>query len=105
MHEWAMVYRLEPDQVRHSQQPLRLPIEDINNTVDDVGLRCTHLDAFRFFTDKAALRNNLLPTRANQPNLEQPGCLHANMDLFKYAMWFQPYVPGDLVLDLSLIHI
>lgn len=21
------------------------------------------------------------------------------MDLYKYAMWFQPFVPGDLVLD------
>jgi hypothetical protein len=21
------------------------------------------------------------------------------MDLFKYAMWFQPFAPGDLVLD------
>jgi len=99
MHEWAMVYRLDPAQVRHTQQPLRLSIDDISEAVDDVGLRCTHIDAFRFFTDEAAPQNTLLPTRANQPDLEQPGCLHANMDLFKYAMWFQPYVPGELVLD------
>lgn len=99
MHEWAMVYRLDPQQVRHTQQPLRLPIDAISEAVDDVGLRCTHIDAFRFFTDEATPRNTLTPTRANQPELEQPGCLHANMDLFKYAMWFQPYVPGDLVLD------
>ncbi len=94
-----MVYRLDPAQVRHEQQPLRLPIDAISEAVDNVGLRCTHIDAFRFFTEEAAPQNTLLPTRANQPDLEQPGCLHANMDLFKYAMWFQPYVPGELVLD------
>ena len=99
MHEWAMVYRLNPAQVRHDQQPLRLSIDQISEAVDNVGLRCTHIDAFRFFTEEAAPQNTLLPTRANQPDLEQPGCLHANMDLFKYAMWFQPYVPGELVLD------
>jgi len=99
MHEWAMVYRIAPERIRHSQQPLRLSIEEISETVDHVGLRCTHIDAFRFFTNEAAPRNSLVPTRANQPELEQPGCLHANMDLFKYAMWFQPYLPGELVLE------
>ena len=99
MHEWAMVYRIDPERIRHSQQPLRLSIDEISETVDDVGLRCTHIDAFRFFTSAAAPNNSLVPTRANQPDLEQPGCLHANMDLFKYSMWFQPYLPGELVLD------
>ncbi len=99
MHEWAMVYRMDPKQVRHEQQPLRLSIEEISAAVDEVGLRCTHIDAFRFFADEAVPLNANTPTRANQPEMEQPGCLHANMDLFKYAMWFQPYVPGDLVLD------
>jgi len=99
MHEWAMVYRADSETIRHDKQPLRLSIEEISATVDDVGLRCTHIDAFRFFTEAAVPMNSTTPTRANQPDLEQPGCLHANMDLFKYAMWFQPYVPGELVLD------
>ena len=99
MHEWAMVYRMDPGAVRHRQQPLRLSIDDISAAVDEVGLRCTHIDAFRFFTEDALPLNAVTPTRESQPDLEQPGCLHANMDLFKYAMWFQPYVPGDLVLD------
>ena len=99
MHEWAMVYRSDPDTVRHTQQPLRLSIEQISAAVDDVGLRCTHIDAFRFFTDAAAPLNATVPTRESQPNIEQPGCIHANMDLYKYAMWFQAYVPGDVVLD------
>jgi hypothetical protein len=31
--------------------------------------------------------------------MEQPGCLHAGMDLYKYAFWFSPLVPSDLVMD------
>lgn len=99
MHEWAMVYRSDPGEVRHTQQPLRLSIEQISAAVEDVGLRCTHIDAYRFFTDAAVPLNATVPTRESQPDMEQPGCIHANMDLYKYAMWFQAYVPGDLVLD------
>jgi len=99
MHEWAMVYRSDPQTIRHSNQPLRMSINDISDVVDDVGLRCTHIDAFRFFTDAATPLNQHVPTRENQSNLEQGGCIHANMDLFKYSMWFQPFIPGDLVLD------
>lgn len=99
LHEWAMVYGLEQSEVRHSALPLRLAPAKIAETVDDIGLRCTHIDAYRFFTDAAAPRNALVPTRATQPDLEQPGCLHASMDLYKYAMWFQPFVGSDLVAD------
>ncbi len=99
MHEWAMVYRSDPDTIRHNQEPLRLSIEQISTAVEDVGLRCTHIDAFRFFTDAAAPLNAVVLTRESQLDIEQPGCIHANMDLYKYAMWFQPYVPGNLVLD------
>ncbi len=57
----------------------------------------------RFFTDEAAPQNvnrlNIIPTRENQKDIEQLGCLHANMDLYKHCMWFHPMIPGDLVLD------
>ena len=99
MHEWAMVYRSDAGAIRHSDQPLRMSIEDVSDVVDGVGLRCTHIDAFRFFTDPAVPLNKDVPTRENQPRLEQGGCIHANMDLFKYAMWFQPFISGELVLD------
>jgi hypothetical protein len=99
MHEWAMVYQAAPADFRHAHLPLRLTMERIDAAVHEVGLRCTHIDAFRFFTEAAAPLNAVEPRRANQPQLEQPGCIHANMDLFKYAMWFQPHVPGELVLD------
>ena len=32
-------------------------------------------------------------------SLEQPGCLHANMDLFKWAYKLDPFVPAELVAD------
>jgi len=38
-------------------------------------------------------------TREDQPAHEQPGCLHAAMDLYKYAFWFSPFVDSDLVAD------
>ncbi|MGO2152824.1 MAG: 3-methyladenine DNA glycosylase, partial [Brevibacterium aurantiacum] len=30
---------------------------------------------------------------------EQPGCLHAGMDLYKWAMKIGPIAPSDLVVD------
>lgn len=102
VHEWAMVYRMPADTVRHPD-PLRLTSDEIAQTVETVGLRCTHIDAFRFFTPEAVPLNaneaGLTPTRENQTQLDQRGCLHATMDLYKYCMWLQPLVPGDLVLD------
>ncbi len=99
MHEWAMVYRLPPDQVRHTSTPLRLTPAEIAEAVDGLGLRCTHLDAFRFFTPAAVPFNAHAPTRSEQHLWEQPGCLHANMDLYKYAMWFQPFMPSEVIAD------
>jgi hypothetical protein len=99
LHEWAMTYRLTQEQVRHAYLPLRLAPERIAAAVEEIGLRCTHIDAFRFFTPDAVPLNALTPTRATQPDLEQPGCLHASMDLYKYAFWFSPLVPSDLVAD------
>ncbi len=98
LHEWAMTYRLTQDEVRHTYLPLRLSPDEIAATVDEIGLRCTHIDAFRFFTPDAVPLNATTPTRDAQPENEQPGCLHAAMDLYKYAFWHSPFVPSDLVL-------
>lgn len=99
MHEWAMVYGQDPDAVRHAGQPLRMSRAEIVDLVDTVGLRCTHIDAYRFFTDEASPRNAFQPTRTDQHAWEQPACVHATMDLYKYAMWFQPWVGSELVAD------
>lgn len=99
MHEWAMVYGVEQSDIRHEQVPLRLSPAVIRETVDSIGLRCTHLDAFRFFTPEAEPLNALRPTRDTQAQNEQPGCLHVSMDLYKYAFWFSPLVPSALIAD------
>lgn len=96
LHEWAMVYRA--DEHRHSA-PLRLGQDGTDAVVEAHDLRCTHIDAFRFFTPPAVPRNSLTPTRETQPDLEQPGCLHAGMDLYKWAVKLGPLVPGELLLD------
>lgn len=97
LHEWAMVYR-QGDATRHPL-PLRLGPDGTDAVVESHPVRCSHFDAFRFFTPEAVPLNRLQPTRATQPELEQPGCLHANMDLFKWAEKLGPAVPGDLLLD------
>lgn len=99
LHEWAMVHGLAAGAARHSTYPLRIAPRDIERVVDEVGLRCTHLDAYRFFTPTSMPLNAHVPTRAEQHEWEQPGCLHANMDLYKYAMWFTPHVSSDLIAD------
>ncbi|WP_337457907.1 3-methyladenine DNA glycosylase [Microbacterium sp. KHB019] len=96
LHEWAMVYR--EDEHRHPA-PLRLGQAGTDAVVESHDLRCTHFDAFRFFTTDAVPRNRTPLTRADQPALEQPGCLHAGMDLYKWAMKLGPLIPGDLLLD------
>lgn len=99
MHEWAMVYRAAPDAVRHTAYPLRLGPAETDAVVEAHQVRCSHFDAFRFFTEAAAPRNALRPNRDSQVELEQPGCLHAGMDVYKWAHKLAPLVPGDLVLD------
>jgi hypothetical protein len=99
LHEWAMVYRLDADRVRHAGWPLRLPVAETARVVEERGVRCSHFDAFRFFTPAARPLNVLQPTRERQPELEQPGCLHATMDLYKWAYKLVPLVPAELVAD------
>lgn len=96
LHEWAMVYR-EPE-TRHPV-PLRLGAAGTDAVVEAHELHCTHFDAFRFFTPAAVPRNADALTREDQPLREQPGCLHANMDLYKWAVKLGPLVPGRLMLD------
>jgi hypothetical protein len=79
--------------------PLRLGQAGTDAVVEGHPVRCSHFDAFRFFTPAATGRNRLRPTRATQVELEQPGCLHATMDLYKWAYKLGPAVPGDLLLD------
>jgi hypothetical protein len=96
LHEWAMVYR-EP--LRRHAVPLRLGQAGTDAVVESHRIRCSHYDAYRFFTPAAAPRNALRPTREATVALEQPGCLHATMDLYKWAYKLLPAVPSELVVD------
>jgi hypothetical protein len=99
LHEWAMVHGTAPDDVRHAGWPLRLGSAGTDAVVERHGIRCSHFDAYRFFTDSAAPRNALRPTRDSQVAMEQPGCLHAGMDVYKWAFKLTPLVPSALVAD------
>lgn len=101
LHEWAMVYRAAD--VRHGAVPLRLGPAGTDAVVEGHRLQCTHVDAFRFFTPAAVDRTTLRPTRETQTALEQPGCLHATMDLYKWAYKLSPAVPGELLADCFVL--
>lgn len=99
LHEWAMVYRAREGDVRHEQVPLRLGQAGTDEVVERHQIACSHFDAFRFFTPDAVSRNAIQPTREAQVDLEQPGCLHAGMDTYKWATKLAPLVPSDLTMD------
>jgi hypothetical protein len=97
LHEWAMVYRTTD--VRHAKVPLRLRPDDIDAVVDSQPIRCTHYDAFRFFTPAAVPLNRSALTRLTTTDHDQPGCVHANMDLYKFAYHVAPFLPAELTAD------
>jgi hypothetical protein len=99
LHEWAMVYRQPPQQRRHNAWPLRLTPEHTAEVVERANVRCSHFDAYRFFTEPARPLNVLAPTRETQLELEQPACLHANMDLYKWSYKLAPLTPSELIAD------
>ena len=95
LHEWAMVYR-DPA-VRHPYVPLRLPRAATDAVVESLPLRCSHYDAYRFFTRDAAPRNRWELARAATTDHDQSGCVHVNMDLYRFAYKIAPFCPSDAV--------
>ena len=98
LHEWAMVHRSVEHGTRHDW-PLRLGPDGTDAVVESHRVACSHFDAFRFFTPSARPLNTVQPGRDDRPAFEQPGCLHAGMDLYKHAFRLTPMVPSDLVAD------
>lgn len=104
LHEWAMQYRPEgypppPSSKYQSHLPFRVDQHTINAAVERRGVYCTHVDALRYFAPAAKSWNqfgeygtNL--SRKDQITLEQPACVHANMDLLKYAVRLSPWIDG-----------
>ncbi len=104
LHEWAMVHRASSDrspadgQIRHDW-PLRLGGAGTDEVVESHRIACSHFDAFRFFAGSARALNTLQPGRDDRAAFEQPGCLHAGMDLYKHAFRLTPLVASELVAD------
>lgn len=92
-----MVYR-SADR-RHVTHPLRLGQAGTDDVVEQHPIRCSHFDAYRFFTPAAKPRNLLTPERDTRDRMEQPGCLHASMDLYKWAYRLLPIVGSSTLLD------
>ena len=99
LHEWAMVHRVDQAGVRHPTWPLRLGRTGTDAVVESHQITCSHVDAFRFFNPTARPLNTIQPTRERQTELEQPGCLHAGMDCYKWAYQLVPAVPSERVMD------
>lgn len=97
LHEWAMVYRTE--EVRHSRVPLRLTPRETDGVVESLPVRCTHYDAFRFFTPAAVPRNRTILDRETTIHHDQPGCVHVTMDLYKFAYKVVPFIESEAVAD------
>ncbi len=97
LHEWAMVFQV--DDRRHESWPLRLGRDATDDVVRKHQIRCSHFDAFRFFTPAARALNLLSPDLDSRDRMEQPGCLHASMDLYKWAFRLTPLCSSALVLD------
>lgn len=98
MHEWAMVYG--GHDIRHAGiAPLRLPQAEVDALVESRPVACSHFDAFRFFAPTAQPMNRIPLAWETRYSAEQPGCIHANMDLYRWAYTAMPWVGSDLLWD------
>ena len=105
LHEWAMQYQPDgapdpPSRQYQDQLPLRVSQEVINAAVERRGVRCTHVDALRFFAPAAKpLNQHGDLSRKQQIALEQPACVHASMDLLKIALKLAPLGAAETLAD------
>lgn len=96
MHEWAMVYG--GHDVRHAEiAPLRLPQAQVDAFVESRPVACSHFDAFRFFAPAAKPLNRVPVEWSTRHDTEQPGCIHANMDLYRWAFTSMPWIGSELL--------
>jgi hypothetical protein len=98
VHEWAMVYG--GHDVRHAGiAPLRLPQEEVDAFVESRPVACSHFDAYRFFAPEVKPLNRIQLEWSTRHQMEQPGCIHANMDLYRWAYTAMPWIGSDILLD------
>ena len=113
LHEWAMLYsgRCHSQSLdlrsKHQKAPLRVTQDVIDDLVEGAQtgctLKCTHYDAYRFFHPSSRNFNSISNlSRKTQVQYEQGGCIHATMDLFKYAFTLYPFC-SSLLLRKTLL--
>ncbi|HCT80145.1 MAG TPA: hypothetical protein DGT23_26995 [Micromonosporaceae bacterium] len=76
-----MVYRQTQQGLRHNAWPLRLSPAATAQVVGKRGVRCSHFDAFRFFTLRGPPAQCPYADPDPLAKLDQPG-LHVSMDLY-----------------------
>jgi hypothetical protein len=103
LHEWAMVYRLPPEKLRHNDYRLRLSPDELADFVESQNLCCTHYDAYRFFTPQSQPLNFFKPTLQDRLQNEQAGCLHANMDIYKWSTKLWPWIGSDFIAKAFMV--
>ena len=103
LHEWAMVYKLSPETLRHKSHRLRLNPQDLANFVESQTICCSHYDAYRFFTEEARPLNTLNPRLETRLQMEQGGCVHVNMDLYKWTTKLWPWIGSDFIAKTFLL--
>lgn len=103
LHEWAMVYKLSPEELRHNYHLLRLSPEDLARFVESQTICCSHYDAFRFFTPEARPLNVLNPILDTRLQMEQAGCVHVNMDLYKWSLKLWPWIGSDFLAKTFML--
>ena len=91
-----MVY--QDDAIRHRTVPLRLTRAETDAVVTG-GVRCSHYDAFRFFTPPAVPLNRWELNRNVATEHDQPGCVHVTMDLYKFALKVAPFGRSEVLGD------
>jgi hypothetical protein len=96
-----MLYR--SDAPRHTEVALRLSGAEIDQVVERSELRCTHFDAYRFFTPSATPLNRSVLNRELTTEFDQPGCIHVTMDLYKFAHKIAPWCPSEVIADAFLL--
>lgn len=76
MHEWAMVYRLSPDRVRHAAWPLRLGGPQTDRVVESHRIACSQVHA----TKHAFLWAGYL----HRPRMHQPRRLNGGTSVSRW---------------------
>lgn len=103
LHEWAMVYKASAESIRHQGYRLRLSPEQLAHFVESQNICCSHYDAYRFFTEEARPLNVLNPQLETRLQMEQGGCVHANMDLYKWSVKLWPWIGSDFIAKTFLL--